>query len=144
VLLAFLVAVGVPAWAVFHLVGFLTLIAFAQAILYHGTNPRRASVVAGAIICPIYAILAGIVVAALTKDLNRQIDIPIYVVFVSVLGSLFGYLAGGVVGGIFLIMDRWEQRFGHEAVNWHFDPFSPEDRTTIAAPRWGQSDEKEE
>jgi MFS family permease len=136
VLLAFLVACGVPAPFVFHLVGFLALIAFAQAILYRGKNPRRASIVAGAIVCPVYAITASIILMALTDDLNGRIDIPIYAIFVSVLGSLFGYLAGGVVGGIFLIMDQWEQRFGHEVVVLHFDPFAPKDRSAKATQGW--------
>jgi hypothetical protein len=138
VLLAFLVVCGVPAPFVFHLVGFLAVIAFAQAILYRGTNPRRASIAAGAIICPVYAITAGIILMALTDDLNGRIDIFIYVIFVSVLGSLFGYLAGGVVGGIFLIMGYWEQRFGKEVIAVHFDPFAPKkDRAANAAPEWG-------
>lgn len=137
ILLAFLVAWGVPAPAVFHLVAFLALIAFGQAILYGGTNPRRASIVAGAIICPVYAIGAGLLFLAMTGNFREIGEIFISAICFSVMGPFFGYLAGGVVGGIFLIMDRWEQQFGRKVVAEHFDPFAPVNRPGKEVPESG-------
>jgi MFS family permease len=134
VLLAFLVACGVPAPAVFSLVAFLALVALGQAILFRGTNPRLASIVSGAIICPVYAIGAAVVFSTIVENARRRDDLYCTAVAIAILGSLFGYLAGGVVGGIFLIMDRWEQHFGRKVVKEHFDPFAPEDRAAKAAP----------
>ena len=128
VLLAFLVTWGVSAPAVFHLVAFLALIAFGQALLCRGIDPRRASIIAGAIICPVYALVAAVLFCATTENSHRILEIVTSAIVFSVMGPLFGYLAGGVVGGIFLIMDRWEQQFGRKIVVESFDPFAPENR----------------
>jgi hypothetical protein len=126
VLLAALVAWGVREVVVFHLVAFLALIACAQAILFRGSNPRRASIVAGAILCPVYAIGAAVIFSSQTQNTRRIEEMFVFALIFSVMGPLFGYLAGGVVGGIFLMMDRWERKFGRKIVAENFDPFAPQ------------------
>ena len=72
---------------------------------------------------------------SVTAPFNPPLGEMLLVVFLSTrFGHLFGYLAGGVVGGVFLIMDRWEQRFGRRAVVEDFDPFAPVVSADVNSP----------
>ena len=131
-LLAYLISWGVPGGVVLHIIGFTTLIGFAQSILYKGSNPRLASIVGGLVLCPVY--LAGVFIfIVITQPAGRLSGLDggaglLCTWMASFLfGPLFGYLSGGIVGGIFLVMDRWEKNFGRqEESTKSFDPFAPD------------------
>lgn len=127
VLLAFLVAWGVSAPMVFLLVAFLAVVGLGQAFFFRGTNPRLASVLTGALFCPIYTIGLMTYLSYSRKYGPPAEEVILGFMFSLVLGPLFGYLGGGVVGGIFLIMDRWEQKFGRKMPALHYDPFAPDE-----------------
>lgn len=125
-LLAFLIAWGAHPVVVLHVVGFTTLIGFAQVFLFEGKDPRKASLVAGLVICPVYWIGLGLYITVIGVQGEEEI-ILIFFLASFVFGPLLGYLAGGVVGGIFLLMDVWEKKFGRQDhAQRIYDPFAPE------------------
>ena len=80
--------------------------------LFHGREPRKASLLAGAIM----GFLGGIVIVALAEILpaEKGYEFVIYgariiAILFCVFGAPLGYLAGGLIAGIFLFREREEQ-----------------------------------
>jgi hypothetical protein len=85
--------------------GFFTFVGIAQAILFGGNSPRKASCIAGAVY------LAGFVVAesvafAAGVSLFRLLGLLCYGIW----GLVLGYVGGAIVGGVFLIADFLRRR----------------------------------
>jgi len=111
ILLTALIENGVPRLGVAVVVTFVFLIGAAQVILFGGKHPRKASIVAGAILVALIAVSVGLVERNFRGQVDRNFlgtalfGLPLW----ASLGGLFGYASGGIVAGIFLIMDHAEQ-----------------------------------
>lgn len=90
---------------------FIALVGIGQAVLFGGRQPRKASIVVGAVALTLGTISAGLFV----PGANRIGFLPIMAVFSFFWGSICGYLAGVLVGGVFLIADAIRQRFERPA-----------------------------
>jgi len=127
-LLALLIARGAPASIILSAIGFLTLIGLGQAVLFHGKNPRLASIVTGAVLMP-FCFLVAFAYYLFTNKIfhtDEVIDGCFFALGFAFFGALLGYLGGGLIGGLFLLMDRWEAKFGHRHAQAElFDPFAP-------------------
>jgi hypothetical protein len=92
-------------------VGFVSLIGLGQMLLYRAREPRKASIITGAVCLPVVQTL----IYFLLRPRRGWID-PTQLVgwlfFSIALGGAAGYLAGGIVAGVFLIMDAVERAFG--------------------------------
>lgn len=100
-LLGLFVGFGVPDEITLSILGFLTVIAVAQPVMFGGRKPRLASVVVGGLAWPVLFILttfmSGRMVPTSAVLFGGLCSIPI--------GLMFGYLGGATVGGVFLIAD---------------------------------------
>jgi len=100
-LLGLLVGFGVPDEITLSILGFLTIVAVAQPVMFGGRNPRLASVVVGGLAWPVVFTLTTFMtnsrVPASAILYGGLCSIP--------MGLLFGYLAGATVGGVFLIAE---------------------------------------
>ena len=108
-LLSLLQAMGAPAGVVAFVVAFVSLIGVGQMLLFDGTQPRRASLLAGLIGLPL---LTGLTIAFFAPHRGRSGDIVCPVFAAIIFGPPSGYLAGGIVAGVFLIMDAIEKFLG--------------------------------
>lgn len=68
-----------------------------------GEVPRQGSIAAGAILLPIFVIVAAIL------DGSWHHGDPTMLVFCALGGAFFGYLTGTCLGGVFLLMDLFEK-----------------------------------
>jgi hypothetical protein len=93
--------------------------------MFHGKAPRQASVVAGAIIAPLFVLGA----AWFSRELDAFAALCFMVASVP-FGAFIGYLNGTCAAGIFLVMDKAEKYFRGE----HETPHTP-----AAAPPAGAS-----
>lgn len=94
-----------PPSLVFFLTLLFTLIAIAQMLFPR--IPRKASVIAGAVFCPLWALLVGAGMLLFKRQQASIDEWAIYSVMTTCalpFGGLFGYLAGGLVAGIFLFL----------------------------------------
>ena len=81
---------------VIWIAGFLTTVGAAQAILFGGRSPRRASVFAGmAFAAASYAVLMVIDTEGFTGFC--------FLIAASLCGAMFGYFGGVIVAGVFLV-----------------------------------------
>ncbi len=83
-------------------------LAICLAQMLHGESPRRASVLAGAAILPLFMLVAA------TFNREFQVGYCLIVPFIP-LGAFVGYLMGTCAAGVFLVMDRIEAYFKGEA-----------------------------
>ncbi len=112
VLFGILTGIGVPGEFILILAGFLTIIGFAQMLLFGGKHPRLASVETGMILTPI------IVIAEMfyydfpfgSEPFEIIVNSVRMIQFGIALGMINGYTGGGVVAGVFLIMDHVERK----------------------------------
>ena len=87
--------------------GFIALIACAQALLFRGLKPRKASVFAGS---AIYS--AGIFCECfLDPGFRPGSWLIVTVIYGVVFGGVLGYVGGVVVGGVFLVADVLRKRY---------------------------------
>jgi hypothetical protein len=90
--------------------GFFTIIAIAQAILFGGRNPRKASIATGVVVVS----LVSMFMPALKSSPARHSD-ALDFVFVSIVGAIggaiYGYVAGALIGGVFLMMESADKYF---------------------------------
>lgn len=103
-----LLAVGATPMLTVILVGLVTLLGVAQAVLFGGREPRRASMLIGAPIC------ALLLCISVFSGPQQYISLP-FVLFATGVGALegavLGYFAGVLVGGVFLVADVLRRRF---------------------------------
>lgn len=78
---------------IFWIGGLVTVVGFAQSVLFGGDKPREASALAG-FVYGVFVMLGN----------SREFD-PGGVVCLSIFSPGIGYLAGGLVGGVFLVAD---------------------------------------
>ena len=92
------------AWNFAVIAIFFTLVGLAQAVLFKGRNPRRASAVTGVV----FGVLL-VLVSSRSVPILRQLAIPCPLPLAILLGrfwALFGYLAGGLIAGVFLFLNK--------------------------------------
>ena len=83
-------------------------LAICLAQMLHGQSPRRASVLAGATILPLFMLVAA--------TFNREFQVGYCLAVPTIpVGAFVGYLMGTCAAGIFLVMDRVETYFKGEA-----------------------------
>jgi hypothetical protein len=80
------------------------------AQMLHGQTPRKASILAGAVILPLFMLIAA-------NFADPQYGGGAYCLIVPAIpgGALLGYLTGTCAAGIFLVMDRLEGYFRGQA-----------------------------
>ncbi len=81
---------------------FVTGVGLAQAILYGGRQPRKASILAGIILAAPMAFIALV-------QRHQTLDEPAiigFLYFISGFGALAGYVAGGAIAGVFLLLNK--------------------------------------
>ena len=82
-------------------------VAVGQTLLLGGRDPRKASILVGAVLLPVICI--GIFFSkghALTLGWMR--GLILWAFFGTIGGAIFGYLAGTLVAGVFLVLKRME------------------------------------
>lgn len=85
---------------------FVTLVGVAQMLLWHGKKPRPASLVAGPIIWFVIGTANVLIYSGV-----RGLPMAFGIVCSMPVGVFAGYLAGALVAGVFLLADRFRQRF---------------------------------
>jgi putative addiction module component (TIGR02574 family) len=86
---------------------FVAAVGVGQAALFGGLKPRTASIVVGAVMYPILWVASVMI-------FSPGVPAPVYVMTIlggAISGGIFGYIAGVMVGGVFLIADKFRQRF---------------------------------
>ena len=99
------ISVALPR-ALFAISLFLVLTGLGQAILWNGRKPRIASLATG----PINFAVVGIALIVFSSDM-RSYAVIIGLVCTSISGVPLGYLAGTVVAGVFLLADKFRERY---------------------------------
>ncbi len=85
---------------------FFTVVGLAQVFLYSGKKPRKASIVAGSVLCasiPVVTMVAGLWLGR--GNFNVVMFITRFAVFAAVLalvGGLLGYVTGCLIASVFL------------------------------------------
>ncbi len=93
---------------------FFTIVGLAQAILYKGRNPRKASIVTGAGLGLLLALIGDALALVLSVQggapFSEIASLVLWLLFAAlcgvVFGALFGYLAGGLTAGVFLLFNK--------------------------------------
>ena len=108
----FAVLFGLLSWldapaVVFVVVGvFVTVVGLAQAILFSGKSPRKASVVAGsavgAVVATMWCLFLVFVVPGGLGVGGFLSLFPAFIAFCAGVGAVLGYLAGCLIAGVFL------------------------------------------
>lgn len=84
------------------------------AQMFYGKTPRLASTVAGAVILPLFTIVAS----RFSENLNAEEIVCMTIGFVP-FGALLGYITGTCAAGVFLVMDAAENYFKGQPVLDH-------------------------
>ena len=90
--------------------GFISLVGLSQMLLFRARQPRKASIVAGAVCFPIAQLFFFLPFAV--RDWDHAGTELLLLLYSTLFGAAAGYLAGGVVAGVFLIMDAVERTIG--------------------------------
>jgi hypothetical protein len=90
------------AWPVFYFFFGVQSLAICLVQMFYGQTPRLASIIAGAIILPLFALAA----AALSD--RRDASFLCAAIGFVPFGALLGYLTGTCAAGVFLVMDYLE------------------------------------
>ncbi len=93
------------AWNFAVIAIFFTLVGLAQAVLFKGRNPRRASAVTGVVFGVLLVLVSSRSVPIL-RQLAIPCPLPLAILLGAVSGALFGYLAGGLIAGVFLFLNK--------------------------------------
>ena len=120
-----LTALQLPISVISILALFFTGVILSQAILFHGTRPRDASVYSGAILAPLLVVLAALDSVTLGwtgwRPFAEGIGLPAagaMMAWVVVIGGSFGYLLGALTASVFYGMRRWDHwRRGHSVAD---------------------------
>jgi hypothetical protein len=94
-----------PIWFTGMVALFIALVGVSQAILFHGTKPRLASVVSGYFLMAILVVTLYWLRNLQTHRYSKTPDVLITFFCAGWWGIPLGYLAGVLVGGVFLISD---------------------------------------
>lgn len=118
---------------------FVTVVGLAQAILYSGKKPRKASVVAGSAVCALVSMiwcLSLLFAVGVRPGIGNVISLAFFfavaTVFWAGVGGVFGYLAGCLIAGVFL-GKRVDLPEADDHASEISDPLAPED-TQIGPP----------
>jgi hypothetical protein len=101
-------AISFPPIASAMVAGFILIVGAAQAVLFGGKKPRMASIIAGAVIYSVVMVGAWI---ASGPRLYSAWQLLAPASFVVAGGGMLGYLSGVVIGGVFLVADKFRNRF---------------------------------
>jgi hypothetical protein len=103
-LLALMRWLGTSPFQVGFWVVFVSIVGLGQAVLYQGRQPRKASIVTGAIGLPMLNVVAFL--RQITSRDNGLADGFVCSLLGAIpVGAFCGYLAGGLAAGVFLVMD---------------------------------------
>ena len=80
------------------------------AQMFNGRSPRLASIIAGALMLPIFTILA-----AMVNPYSPRVFVVLLAVFLVPVGAFLGYLTGTCSAGIFLVMEYLERKWGRHS-----------------------------
>lgn len=97
---------SLPPLAICFVAGFIAITGIAQAMLFGGRKPRRASAFTGIVMYLLFLLVP----AMLYPRLNGGDWYLGILVICVVYGSILGYVAGALVGGIFLVADAFRKR----------------------------------
>ena len=100
-LLGVFVGLGLPDPVTFLILGFLTLVAIGQPVLFGGRMPRLASAVVGGTSLPVIVAIMAFKNGTNTTTFGMILGGVSCVAF----GVFVGYVAGALVGGVFLVAD---------------------------------------
>ncbi|MBN1911930.1 MAG: hypothetical protein JW818_19570 [Pirellulales bacterium] len=106
---------GFPPKVLWTITIFITGVGLAQAVLFGGRQPRRASAWAGAVLLPVIGIVAAIWSSASSQTSSRS-DlagmIPALIFLGPFLGAGCGYMAGTLAAGAFCFIDWYHESRG--------------------------------
>lgn len=92
------------AWPVFYAFTSTQVLIVCLVQMFYGRTPRSASAIAGAVLAPLFMLLA----AWFTED-EIPVEAVLCLMFVLVpFGAFLGYLTGTCAAGVFLVMDKLE------------------------------------
>lgn len=101
-----------PPEAILVIAAFFVVVWFGQAFLFKGSEPRYASIVAGACFMSILVIGAS-VYERIVK--GASLLSPSDAIMAFLFGALFGYLAGLLIAGVFLVLELVQSGFRRAA-----------------------------
>ncbi len=135
VLFGLMSCLSVPTWVFVTVAVFVAVIGLAQAILYSGKEPRRASVVAGGAVGALTYV--GFALAVLISEglggIEGALLILLCVAFLApagaIAGGVLGYVAGCLVAGLFLRKDS-KPSDADDRPSEGADPFAPDGSKT--------------
>lgn len=132
----FAVLFGLLSWldappVVFVVVGvFVTVVGLAQAILYSGKKPRKASVVAGSavgvVVSMIWCVFLVFAVGGRPRIGGFLCWFPLWIAFCAGVGAVLGYVAGCLIASVFL-GKRVDLPEADDRRSETPDPLAPED-----------------
>jgi len=116
-------AQGYPHEVFLAVVAFFTGVGVAQTVLYHGRNPRRASIISGIVLGGLIALVTALIEVHLHAGWFHRYWWYYLTVWIllptaggTLLGGPLGYLAGGLIAGVFLLFNKWQPPLGDEEV----------------------------
>lgn len=115
-------ALSAPPSLIGFVAGLVATVAAAQALLFGGYDPRRASILSGWAYCA----ATPIVLSVLAAWAGQRLDVaPLYIGCTSMtgllLGGVAGYFAGALAAGVFLVSEAIR-----DWLPWLLSPFSPQ------------------
>lgn len=111
-------------------------VTLAQPVLFHGRQPRKASVLAGAIVLPIAAAVALTVEWLLRDSYGPPLAAFLVLgVFCIPLGGFLGYCLGTLAAGVFLLMEHLARRRAARIETFTLWEASSSTTTTAAPPK---------
>lgn len=99
-----------PIWFSGVVALFIALVGVSQAILFHGTKPRLASVVSGYFLMAIFVATLYWIRNLQTHRYSKTPDVLITFLCAGCWGIPLGYLSGVLVGGVFLVSEAMRTR----------------------------------
>jgi hypothetical protein len=100
---------GTPPLVVGFCVVFISLVGVGQAVLFRGRQPRKASLICGAVCLPLMTLATVIPAIRSPGNYGAPNDVCCGLVAAVIFGSGCGYVAGGLAAGVFLVMDSIEK-----------------------------------
>jgi len=114
-------AISFPPIASAIVAGFVLIVGAAQALLYGGKEPRKASIIA---VASIYTLAISAAWIVNGPRMYPTVGLLISASFVIAGGAFLGYLAGVIIGGVFLVADKLRNRLSRKHVELNLDTTS--------------------